>query len=137
MSPNQRQFHRCPLAAEQPAVLVVDRRKIDARVIEMSLGGFGVMVPRSLPVIKDPLARLKVRGLDYVVRITRQEDRDGGVLLAVEQIEEIVPSSTVTGSSVVGRWMTFAAWTVAVGLVVAAFYSLSVTHAADSLSRGF
>ena len=138
MSLNHRQYFRCPLPTEpsaaEAAVLVVGRHKIHCRLVEMSLCGFGVLVPESLPAMKEPLARLKVRGLDYIVRVARQELRRDGVLVALEQVEELLPDSTRLPATPLEKWLTRAAWAAAICIVATALYCLAGTNAALSLS---
>ena len=138
MSLNQRQCTRWPLptdpSAAEGAVLVVGRQAIQGRLIEMSLTGFGVLVPESLPASKEPLARLKVRGLDYIVRVTRQDLRRDGVLVALQQVEELLPNSMQIPATPLGLLLTRAAWAAAVCIVLAAIYCLTDVNAAVSLS---
>ncbi|MBS0204666.1 MAG: hypothetical protein JSS49_17315 [Planctomycetes bacterium] len=117
---NNRHYHRCPLPDARPAVLVVDRHNIDCWVFDMSLGGFGVLVAEPIPVMHEPLARLQVQGLTYIVRVTRQEIREDEVLLALERIDEIVPDPATIPATPLGRCLTGAAWIAAICIVVAA-----------------
>jgi hypothetical protein len=130
MSQNQRQYFRCHHSTIQSdGLLVVGRRKIPCHLVEMSLGGFAVIVSRALPAMTAPLANLKVRGLEYIVRVTRQEPRDDGVLVALEQLEEVLPNPSLIPSTPLGIWLTRAAWVAAIALVIAAIYSLSSEYA--------
>jgi hypothetical protein len=135
---NHRQFFRCPIptgaSSEGKAELLVDGRRINGRVVEMSLGAFGVMVPESLPTPKDPLVRLKVRGLEYIVRVTREEQRRDGVLVALEKIEELVPNNTMVPTTPLGKWLTGATWAVALCIVAFALYGLIGAHSALSMT---
>ena len=141
MSLYHRQYFRCPLPTDQSAaeaaVLVVGRRKIHGRLIEMSLTGFGVLVPESLPATKEPLARLKVRGLDYIVRVTRQDLRRDGVLVALQQVEELLPNSALIPATPLGLLLTRAAWAAAVCIVLAAICCLTDVNAVVSLSLNY
>jgi hypothetical protein len=134
MSSNQRQYFRCPLAHEDSsAVLVFRWRSIQCRLIEMSIGGFAVLAPASCRLPVESLIHLKVRGLEYIVRLTRQETRDDGTLLGLEQVEEVVPDRTLHPSTLVGRWLTKAAWAAAVGTLAVAAYCLSGLHTTITL----
>lgn len=138
MFPNQRQFFRCPLPGGQSlSVLVIGWRRFPCRLIEMSLGGFAVVVPRVLPPMPQSLARLKVQGLDYVVRVTRQEPRNDGFLVALEQVEELVPNCATIPATPAGRWLTATAWMAAVGIVVAALYFLTAASVTGTGPFGF
>ena len=135
---NHRQFSRCPLPAGsspvETAVLVVGRQTITGRLVEMSLGGFAVLVPELLPETKEPLARLKVRGLDYIVHVSREEQRRDGVLVALDQVEELLPNNTVIPATPLGRWLTRAAWMAAIGIVTTALYCLATPNLPSPLS---
>ena len=133
---NQRQFARCPHETVQSeAVLVVGGRKVPCQLIEISLGGFAVVVAEPLSAaLADPLASLQFDGLSYIVRVSRQETRRDGVLVGLEQIEEVVPVSTTLAPTTLGRWMTRVTWCVAIGLVMAAAYSIAGPHLEAALS---
>lgn len=126
---NKRKYARCPLPAEKSAaVLVMGKWTIPCLVQEVSLSGFGVVVTEQLPAAEDLLGKLTVGNLVYVVRVTRQEAKRQGVLVALEQVEEIVPDSAFTPTTMLGRWMTRAAWVAAVGIVAAAMCRLTNVH---------
>ena len=93
-----------------------------------------MVVSKALPLMAEPLARLKFQGLDYIVRMIRQETQDDIVILALEQIEEIVPNVAMTPATPLEQWLTSAAWVTAICILAAAFYCLSGTHANLSLS---
>jgi len=126
MFQNQRQYSRCPIDTPlSEAVLVLGRQKIQAELLEISIGSFAILVPRPLPFMTHPLARLQIGELDYIVRLTRQEPRHGGFLIALEQVEEILPNETWIPASPIARWMTRAAWVAAIVIVAAALDHLS------------
>ena len=121
MSENQRQFSRCPVDGDDSsAVLVVNRRPIDCRLVEMSIGGFGVITPRQLRVGRNELACLKARGLEYIVRITHQKRCDDGVFVGLKQVEEVLPDNSTSPES--PGWLTTAVWATALSTVAAAVY---------------
>lgn len=129
---NDRQYHRCPISDDQPpAVLQIDRRKVNCRLTEVSLGGFAVLAPSQLEDIRDPVGQLDVQGLAYIVRVTRQETRRDGVMVALEKVEEILPSTV----SVAGRFATGFAWIAAISIVMAAVYYLAGDQATMALSK--
>lgn len=128
---NDRQYHRCPISADHPhAVLLVDRRKVSCRLVEVSLGGFAIVASCRIENIQNPIGRLDVQGLAYVVRISRQETRGDGVMVALEKVEELPPSTV----SVAGRCATGFAWIAAISIVIAAVYYLAGEHANTALS---
>jgi hypothetical protein len=108
------------------AVLVVSGRKIACQMVELSLGSFAVMVPEPLSdALADPLAHLKFRGLSYIVRVTRQESRGDGVLVALEQVEEVLPHDSIYPNTTAGRWAARIAWVTAICLVTAALFNIA------------
>lgn len=121
---NQRQYFRCAFESHS-CVLIAGRRAIPCELVDMSLGGFAVTIPEPMPETVDSLMRLKVRDLEYIVRLARQEHRPEGVRLALEQVEEVVPPADQIPTTPLGRVMTRAAWIVAFCLVLAALYCLS------------
>lgn len=86
------------------------------------------MVPDQLPTEGDKLGQLKVGELTYVVRVTRQEVKRAGVLVALEQVEEIVPDSAMLPATRMGQWMTRLAWIVAIVVVATALYCVTDVH---------
>jgi hypothetical protein len=103
---NQRQFARCAIQEQRSAgILTVNGRSYDCQLVEMSIGGFGIVVPGipKLPIGAD--GRLRAPGMNYIVRITRQEMRPGCTFIGLRQIEEIVdpdPRLYDSNPSVVG-----------------------------------
>ena len=133
---NQRIYSRCKHeAVRTPAVLVVAGRQITCEMVELSLGSFAVVVPEPLSdALADPLGQLKFRGLSYIVRVTRQESRDDGVLVALEQIEEVLPHSFIYPSTTAGRWIARVAWVTAISLVIAALFNIAGIQLSTALS---
>jgi len=128
---NDRQYHRCPILDDQSsAVLLIDRKKVNCRLSEVSLGGFAIVAQSSLMDIQDPVGRLNAQGLAYIVRITRQEVRGDEVMVALEKVEEIPPNAV----SFAGRCATGFAWIAAISIVVAAVYYLAGEHGITALS---
>ncbi|MEK6260959.1 MAG: hypothetical protein AABP62_20355 [Planctomycetota bacterium] len=127
MSENQRQFSRCPLSNDQSSTaLVVKGRSITCKLVEMSIGGFGVVTRQAVRVSDNDPVHLKTRGLDYIVRVTYQKPCDEGVFLGLKQVEEILPDNTVPPDT--APWLTTAAWAAALSTVAAAVYCLSGIH---------
>ena len=127
MPENQRQFSRWPLSDDNSStVLVVKGRSILCKLVEMSIGGFGVVTGKAVKVGRDDHVHLKTRGLDYIVRVTYQKPGDDGVFVGLEQVEEILPDNTVLPESV--PWLTTAAWAAALSTVAAAVYCLTGIH---------
>lgn len=88
---NQRKYSRCPIPEEQTsAVLTLNGRSFDCQLVELSIGGFGVVVPGKPRLARGAEGRLRAPGLNYIVGMTRQEDRAGGTFVGLRQIEEIL-----------------------------------------------
>jgi hypothetical protein len=134
MNQNHRQYSRCPLTTESAAVLVVNQRKLPCQLTEVSIGGFAVIADRPLAELHEPLVCLKADGLEYIVRITRQEQRADGYLIALEQVEEVVPENPLTATSPLSQSLTWIAWSTAICIVAAAIYCLSGSDLPASLS---
>lgn len=126
MSENQREFTRWPLTGDSSTVLVVNGRSTPGKLVEMSLGGFGVITHQTVRVGNDDHVHLKTRGLDYIVRVTYQKPGDDGVFVGLKQVEEILPDNTAPPES--APWLTTAAWAAALSTVAAAVYCLSGIH---------
>lgn len=127
---NQRLYSRCKHETVQTsAILVVSGRKIACQMVELSLGSFAVIVPEPISAaLADPLAHLKFRSLSYIVRVTRQESRADGVLVALEQVEEILPHESIYPTTMAGRWAARIAWVTAICLVTAALLNIAGIH---------
>lgn len=88
---NQRAFARCAILEQRASgILTVKGRSYDCQLVEMSIGGFGIIVPGipKLPIGED--GKLRAPGLNYIVKITRQEIRPGCTFVGLRQVEEIV-----------------------------------------------
>lgn len=87
----QRQFSRCAFSEEgTPAILTVRGRQVGCHLIEMSIGGFGVVIAGPARFDCGTECQLQARGLNYVVRISRREERPDGTYLGLQQVEEII-----------------------------------------------
>ncbi|HEY4258978.1 MAG TPA: hypothetical protein VGM98_02410 [Schlesneria sp.] len=124
---NQRLYSRCKHETVQTsAVLVVSGRKFACQMVELSLGSFAVIVPEPLSdALADPFAQLKFRGLSYIVRVTRQESRGDGVLVGLEQVEEVLPDNSLYPTTTGGRLAARIAWVTAICLVTAALLNIA------------
>ncbi len=127
MFADHRQYSRCPLSDEtSPTVLVVNRRSIACKLVEMSIGGFGVIAGKTVRLGDQDRVHLKTRGLDYIVRVMYQKPCDEGVFLGLEQVAEILPDNTVPPDA--APWLTTAAWAAALSTVAIAVYCMSGIH---------
>lgn len=125
MTTNLRQYARLPLSGEDStAVLIVNRRSsISCQLTEMSIGGFGVVVPKQTQLAINDLVCLKTRGSDFIVRVTYQGPHADGIALGLKQVEEVPPNANLT--SIAPRWMTTTFWLAAASSVLAATYCLT------------
>ena len=71
-----RQYTRLPVSTmDSIAEFRVLGRRYDCRLQEMSIGGFGIYLPRLLSVHPGTLAHLYAPGLNYVVSVSRIEPK--------------------------------------------------------------
>ena len=102
---NLRQFSRCPISEDRTsAVLCMNGRRFDCRLVELSIGGFGVVVVGQPNFPTGTVGNLRAPGLNYVVSVSRKETRPGGMYIGLRQIEEIIEAQCLPGdaSSIVG-----------------------------------
>ena len=117
---NQRQYSRCAVAEERTnAVLSMNGRQFNCRVVELSIGGFGVVIPGQPKFDSGTVGKLRAPGLNYIVRVSRQERREGGTYIGLSQLEEVVDhnqspghTSTTVGYLIAGLAGAFVAVTV-------------------------
>jgi hypothetical protein len=127
MSANQRQFSRCQLSEDNSSSkLVINGRSITCKLVEISIGGFGVITRKIVRVSDGDRVHLKTRGLDYIVSVSYQKLCDEGVFLGLKQVEEILPDNTLPPVS--APWLTTVAWAAALSTVAAAVYCLIGLH---------
>lgn len=126
MAVEQRKYYRRQFSENPPsAVLLLERRKVECWLVEMSLGGFAVLVAKELTTAMHSLARLKVQGLEYIVRLTRQESLGDCYLIGMVQIEEVRPSPVEIPATPLSQWLATATWVAALGSLGVAWYFLS------------
>lgn len=88
---NQRQFARCAFStAQSTGTLSINHRRFNCRVIEMSIGGFGVVVDGFMKMAPGTIGSLRAPGLNFIVSVTRQEPRQDGMFVGLRQLEEVV-----------------------------------------------
>lgn len=88
---NQRQFARCAVAEDRTTgVLSMNGRSFNCRLVEMSIGGFGVIVEGRTQFTEGATGKLHAPGMSYIVSVTRQEGRPDGVYVGLKQVSEIV-----------------------------------------------
>lgn len=107
---NRRQFMRCKLTGEQTqGSLFVNGKCFACRLMEMSIGGFGILVAGNPEFAAGTSASLRAPNLSYVVQIARVENREGSCFLGLKQIEEVLDhSQRLPGEPVVEPGYTLA-----------------------------
>jgi hypothetical protein len=88
---NNRQFARCAIVEDRTTgILFMNGRSFDCRLVEISIGGFGVVIAGQPKFFPGTIGSLRAPGLNYIVSVTRQEVRDGGAFVGLKQLEEIL-----------------------------------------------
>ncbi|WP_010582498.1 PilZ domain-containing protein [Schlesneria paludicola] len=88
---NQRQYARCPLPQESvTARLNLNGRKLVCQLVELSIGGFGVVVQGKPNLSAGAIGLLSAPGMNFIVSVSRQEERSDGVYIGLKQIEEVL-----------------------------------------------
>ena len=91
LEPNNRQFSRVPMTSKQNfGTLVVNRRTYQCRLVEISIGGFGILVVDPADFRNGTTGSLRVNGLNYIVSVSRVEKRSEGSFVGLKQIEEVL-----------------------------------------------
>jgi hypothetical protein len=109
------EFVEPPPQDQSAATLVVNRQRLACRLLEVSLGGFCVMVPRATAWTGEPLARLITHDATYQVKIVKQEARYEGFEVTLQRIEEPPVESLAAPQ----RWVIYGSRCCAIGLVIA------------------
>lgn len=123
MSADQRQFVRWPTIDDDCiSCLIVNGRTIRCQLVELSIGGFGVIAQQAVEVGSHERVVLKSHGSEYVVRVKFQKPSEDCFFIGLERIEEIFPANMMPRSR--APWLVSVAWTVACGTVAAALYCL-------------
>lgn len=88
---NQRQFSRCRISHQQMmGTLNVNGARYHCCLTEMSIGGFGVIVAGHRRFITGTICSLRTADMNYVVRISRLEERPDGIYIGLKQLEEVL-----------------------------------------------
>lgn len=86
-----RQFARCPIARPQMmGTLNVNGARYHCCLTEMSIGGFGVIVAGHRKFTPGTIGSLRTADMNYVVRISRLEERPEGIYVGLKQLEEVL-----------------------------------------------
>ena len=99
-APNQRQYSRCPISEKaESATLNMNGRHFHCRLVELSLVGFGVVTSAQLRLTPGLVGGLRTRGLNYLVKVARQETRPDGTFISLTQIEEVSENQLFPGEN--------------------------------------
>jgi len=97
---NLRQFARCAISEGQSTcLLTLKGRRYKCRLVEMSIGGFGVEVDGHPKFALGTTGNLRAPGLNYSVSVTRQEERPGGLYVGLKQVCEILDHKRQPGEA--------------------------------------
>ena len=106
VEPNQRQFARCQIPQERAtAKLIMNGRKFACQLVELSIGGFGVVVSGNPTLSLGAIGQLYAPGLNFIVSVSRHEERADGVYVGLKQLEEVLddhPFGHSTGPTAMG-----------------------------------
>lgn len=124
---NQRQYARCPIPQESvTARLNMNGRKFVCQLVELSIGGFGVVVGGQPNLTAGAIGLLSAPGLNYIVSVSRQEERPDGVYVGLKQIEEVLDDHPLTRAGSASPW----------GYAIAAFSGAMIATVAYFFMRG-
>jgi len=123
-------FFDPPPSDQSLATLILGRERLECRLVEVSIGGFGVSVPRSTAWTGEPTARLLTHDAAYPVRIIKQESQYTGYHFTLQRIELDEHNTDELG--VTQRWIVHASRCCAVGLIVAMTYCFAVNPGGSS-----
>lgn len=120
-TPTRDSFFDPPSDDQSTATLILGGERLECRLVEVSLGGFGVSVPRATAWTGEPIARLLTHDAAYPVRIIRQESQYTGFHLTLQRIQEqeTAPDKPL---GVTPRWIIHASRCCAIGLIAALAY---------------
>jgi plasmid stabilization system protein ParE len=99
------------------ATLVLNEQRIVCRLVEVSIGGFTVMIPRATAWVGEPDGRLVTHDASYDVRVLKQESRYEGFEVKLQRIDksdDSLPSPQ--------RWIIHGSRCCAIGLIFAITY---------------
>ncbi len=120
-TPTGDSFFDPPSNDQSAAVLILGGERLECHLDEVSLGGFGVTVPRSTAWTGEPLCRLLTHDAAYPVRIIKQESQYAGFHFTLQRIQETDP---VEQLGVTQRWIIHASRCCAIGLIAVIAYCL-------------
>lgn len=120
-TPTGDSFFDPPPSDQSAATLILGGERLECHLVEISLGGFGVTVPRSTAWTGEPVCKLLTHDAAYPVRIIRQESQYSGYLFTLQRIEE-QENNPAGQPGATQRWIVYASRCCAIGLVAAMAY---------------
>ena len=105
---------------QSAATLVLGAVRLPCWLVELSIGGFIVMVPNTAAWTGEPVGRLVTHESTFNVRIIKQEARYDGFAATLLRVEE----SPDEHQSFSARWIIHCSRCCAIGLILAIGYSL-------------
>ncbi len=129
-TPARNEFLEPPPQDQSSATLVLGAVRLPCWLVELSIGGFIVMVPNAAAWMGEPVGRLVTHESIFNVRLIKQEARYDGFVATLLRVEE-TPDEHQSFSA---RWIIHCSRCCAVGLILAIGYSLVVT--ADGTTDG-
>ena len=130
-TPTRDSFFDPPPDDQSLATLILGGERLECRLVEVSLGGFGVSVPRSTAWTGDPTAKLLTHDAAYPVRIIKQESQYAGYHFTLQRIELHKPSMDEQ-LGLTQRWVIHASRCCAIGLIAAMTYCFVVNPGGSS-----
>ena len=103
------------------ATLILGGERLECLLVEVSLGGFGVSLPRSTAWTGEPVCRLLTHDAAYPVRILKQESQYTGYHFTLQRLELDEPGVDKQ-LGLTQRWVVHAARCCAIGLIAAIAY---------------
>ena len=130
-TPTRDSFFDPPPDDQSAATLILGNERLECRLVEVSLGGFGVSVPRSTAWTGEPTARLLTHDAAYPVRIIKQESQYTGYHFTLQRLE--LDESSLDGQlGLTQQWIVHASRCCAVGLIAATAYCFVVAPGGSS-----
>ncbi len=120
-TPTGDSFFDPPPSDQSAATLILGGERLECHLVEVSIGGFGVSVPRSTAWTGEPVCRLLTHDAAYPVRIIKQESQYTGYHFTLQRLELDEPNVDEP-LGLTQRWIIHASRCCAIGLIAAIAY---------------
>lgn len=117
---DRNEFIDPPPADQSVATLVLGQERLNCRLVEVSVGGFTVIVPRATLWTGEPIARLVTNSTVFKVRILKQEAQYEGYQVVLQRIDE----TTLQRLASPQHWVILLSRSCAIGLILAIGYCI-------------